>query len=80
MLSVSNELGRSIIEIGRKECDDLELALVPIGDSKLAAGETRGFELPPTRVDLAAIDGRGRLVGEQRGLRMLPGARWVLRR
>jgi hypothetical protein len=79
-LSVSNQLGRSIAEIRRKPCGDLELAFKPIDASRVPSGETRGFLLPPTCVDLIAYDERGRLVGEQRGLRMVPGASWVLRR
>ncbi|HKK52128.1 MAG TPA: hypothetical protein VKA74_11100 [Myxococcota bacterium] len=80
VLSVSNELGRTLGEIRRKECEAPESALAPIPGSRLASGETRRFILPPSCVDLVAVDVRGRIVGEQRGLRMLPGARWVLRR
>jgi hypothetical protein len=80
VLSVSNELGRTINEIQRKACEDPDTAFVPIEESRLAAGETRGFVLPPSCVDLVAFDARGRIVGEQRGLTMLPGASWVLRR
>ncbi len=80
VLSVSNELGRTITEIRKKSCGDLELAFVPIEDSRLGPGETRGVVLPPTCVDLVAFDSRGRIVGEQRGLTMRPGARWMLRR
>ena len=80
VLNVTNELGRTINEIERKACDDPDTAFAPIEESRLAAGETRGFVLPPTCVDLVAFDARGRIVGEQRGLTMLPGASWVLRR
>lgn len=80
VLSVSNRLGRTIVEIREKPCGDLELAFVPIEGSRLGPGETRGIELPSTCVDLVAFDSRGRVVGEQRGLTMVPGARWVLRR
>jgi hypothetical protein len=80
VLQVTNELGRTIAEIHRKSCDDLELAFSPLEASRLEPGEKRGFVLPPTCVDLVAYDSRGRIVGEQRGLRMLPDATWVLRR
>lgn len=80
VLDITNDLGRTVLEIRRKPCGDLELAFVPIKDSRLAAGQTHGIVLPPTCVDLVAFDVRGRIVGEQRGLKMLPGARWVLRR
>ena len=79
-LSVTNELGRTISEIRTKSCGDLELAFVPIEGSRFGPGETRAIELPPTCVDLVAFDTRGRVVGEQRELTMLPEARWVLRR
>ena len=77
---VSNELGRPIGAIHQKPCGDLELAFSPIEDSDLAPGESRGFLLPSTCVDLIAYDLRGHIVGEQRGLVMLPDATWVLRR
>ena len=80
VLNVTNELGRTITEIRKKPCDDLELAFVPIEDSRLGPGETRRVALPPTCVDLVAFDSRGRVVGEMPGLTMLPDARWVLRR
>jgi hypothetical protein len=80
VLQVTNEQGRTIAEIHSKSCDDLELAFSPIEASRLEPGEKRGFVLPPTCVDLVAYDSRGRIVGEQRGLRMLPDATWVLRR
>lgn len=80
VLEISNELGRTIAEIHTKSCDDLDLAFSPIDDSHFASGETRGLVLPPTCVDLVAYDSRGRIVGEQRGLKMRPDARWVLRR
>ena len=80
VFQVSNELGRAIGEIHMKPCGDLELAFVPIEGSDMAPGESRGLLLPPTCVDLVAYDLRGRVVGEQRGLRMLPDASWVLRR
>ena len=80
VLVVSNELGRTIAEIWRKDCTQPKSEFTEIKDSKLHPGEVGRFELPPTCVDLAAYDERGRLVGEQRDLRMLPGARWVLRR
>lgn len=80
ILSVSNDLGRTLTEIRKKSCGDIELAFVPIEDSRLGPGETRGVVLPPTCVDLVAFDSRGRIVGEQRGLTLRPGARWVLRR
>jgi len=79
VLSVSNELGRNIAEIWQKSCDEQESGLVEIENSKLRPGESRGFVLPPTCIDLLAFDERGRLVGQQRELSMLPGARWVLR-
>ena len=80
VLSVSNELGRPISEIQRKACEEPETAFVTIEESHLSTGETRGFVLPPTCVDLIAFDARGRIVGEQRDLTMVPGASWVLRR
>jgi len=80
VLQVSNELGRSIAEIHKKSCGDLDLAFSPIEGSAFAPGETRGLILPPTCIDLIAYDLRGRIVGEQRGLTMLPDASWVLRR
>jgi hypothetical protein len=80
VLTVSNQLGRTISEIQRKACSDPETAFVPIAESRLGSGETRGFVMPPTCVDLVAFDGRGRIVGEQRDLVMLPGASWALRR
>jgi hypothetical protein len=80
VLTVTNDLGRTISEIRKKPCGDLGLALVPIEDSRFGPGETRGVVLPPTCVDLVAFDSHGRIVGEQRGLTMLAGARWVLRR
>jgi hypothetical protein len=80
VLDITNDLGRTVLEIRRKPCGDLELAFVSIKDSRLAPGQTHGIVLPPTCVDLVAFDVRGRIVGEQRGLKMLPGARWVLRR
>ena len=79
-LRVSNELGRDIAEIRKKPCDDLEFAYVAIDGSNLAPGERRNIILPATCVDLVAYDAYGRIVGEQRGLEMLPGATWVLRR
>jgi len=80
VLNVSNELGRPIGEIQRKACEEPETAFVKLEESHLSVGETRGFVLPPTCVDLIAFDARGRIVGEQRELTMLPGASWVLRR
>lgn len=79
VLSVANHLGRTIAEIRRKDCSEAESSLAALAESRIASGETRRFELPPSCVDLIAIDERGRVVGEQRGLRMLPGATWVLR-
>jgi hypothetical protein len=76
---VSNQLGRAIAEIWQKGCDETDGELVELPDSRLRPGETRGFVLPPTCVDLVAYDERGRLVGQQRDLHMLPGATWVLR-
>ena len=80
VIDITNELGRTVSEIRQKPCGDLELAFVAIEDSRLAPGETQGIILPPTCIDLVAFDARGRIVGEQRGLTMMPGARWVLRR
>lgn len=80
LLSISNELGRTIAEVRMKPCGDLEIAFVLVEESRIGAGETRGIELPPTCVDVVAFDTRGRIVGEQRELNMLPGASWVLRR
>ncbi len=80
VLDVTNELGRAISEIRQKSCGDLDLAFVIVPDSRIAAGQTRGIELPRTCVDIVAFDARGRVVGEQRALKMLPGASWVLRR
>jgi hypothetical protein len=80
VLHISNELGRSIAKIHQKSCGDLEMSFEPIERSHFAPGEERGLVLPPTCVDLVAYDSRGRIVGEQRGLEMLPNARWVLRR
>ncbi len=80
ILSVSNDFGRTLTEIRKKSCGDIELAFVPIEDSRLGPGETRGVVLPLTHADLVAYDSRGRIVGEQRGLTLRPGARWVLRR
>ena len=80
VLFVSNELGRSVAEIHKKACDDLDLSFEPIEGSRLAAGERRGLVLPSTCVDLIAYDSRGHIVGEQRGLEMLPDAKWVLRK
>ncbi len=80
VFEVSNELGRAIGAIYKKPCGDLELAFSPIEDSDLAPGESRGLRLPSTCVDLIAYDLRGRVVGEQRGLVMLPEASWVLRK
>lgn len=70
VFSVTNEFGRTVTEIRKQPCGDLEFAFVPIEDSRLGVEETGGV----------AFDSRGRIVGEQRGLRMLSGARWVLRR
>jgi hypothetical protein len=80
VLSVSNQLGRPIAEIWQKDCDEADSGLVELENSTLQPGEERGFVLPPTCVDVLAFDERGRLVGQQRELHMLPGARWVLRR
>ncbi len=80
LLRVSNELGRDIAEIRKKPCRDLDLAYVPIPGSNLSPGEVRAIALPESCIDLIAYDSRGRIVGEQRGLEMLPGATWVLRR
>jgi hypothetical protein len=80
VLHVSNELGRPIAEIRRKACDETEAQFTPVEASRIEPGRTLGVELPPTCVDVVAVDGRGRIVGEQRELEMLPGATWVLRR
>ena len=80
ILQISNQLGRSISEIHKKPCGDLEISFTPIESSRFAPGESRGLVLPATCVDLVAYDSRGHIVGEQRGLTMRPGARWVLRR
>ena len=80
VLRVSNQLGRPVAEIRSKSCEEGEYAMEPLEDSRLGPGDTKGFVLPPSCVDLVAYDERGRIVGEQRELRMLPGASWVLRR
>jgi hypothetical protein len=73
-------LDRSISEIHKKSCGDLELSFEPIADWHLPAGEKRGLTLPSTCIDLIAYDSRGHIVGEQRGLEMLPDATWQLRK
>lgn len=78
VLQVTNQLGRDIAEIQKSKCGDSNS--VVLEDSRIPAGQRRGFELPPTCVDLVAYDARGRIVGEQRNLKMLPGATWVLQR
>ncbi|MCB9725759.1 MAG: hypothetical protein H6748_17050 [Spirochaetaceae bacterium] len=80
VLRVSNQLGRPVAEIRSKPCEAGEYAMEPLEDSRLGPGDTKGFVLPPSCVDLVAYDERGRVVGEQRELRMMPGASWVLRR
>jgi hypothetical protein len=80
VLQISNDLGRSIAEIHKKPCGDLDMAFTPIERSRFAPGEKRGLVLPSICIDLIAYDSRGRIVGEQRGLEMLPDASWVLRR
>ncbi|HEB91132.1 MAG TPA: hypothetical protein ENI85_16270 [Deltaproteobacteria bacterium] len=80
LLHVSNDLGRDIVEIRQKPCHDLDLSFVPIEGSHLSPGETRAIVLPESCIDLVAYDSRGRIVGEQRGLEMLPGSTWVLKR
>lgn len=78
VLEVSNRLGRSIAEIHKKPCGDMDLSYSPIAGSRVGTGEQRGLVLPATCVDLVAYDSRGRVVGEQHGLTMRLGARWVL--
>lgn len=79
-LRVSNELGRTISELRKKPCGDLEMAFVPIEKSRIRSGEVRAIDLPRTCVDVVAFDARGRIVGEQRNLKMMPSASWVLRK
>ena len=79
-LRVSNELGRTISELRRKPCGDLELSFVAIEESRIESGAAREIQLPRSCVDIVAFDERGRIVGEQRNLKMMPGSSWVLRR
>lgn len=80
VLHVTNDLGRSIREIRTKACEAPEGDFAAVDESRIDPGRTLGVELPPSCVDVVAVDGRGRIVGEQRALEMLPGATWVLRR
>ena len=80
VLVVQNALGRSVETIQQKGCNAPELEFASLDDSKVRAGQTRRFALSQPCVDLVALDARGRIVGDQRGLRTRNGARWTLRR
>jgi len=79
-LRVSNELGRPIAELRKKPCGDIELAFTTIDASRIEPGAVREIQLPRSCIDIVAFDERGRIVGEQRNLKMMPGSSWVLRR
>lgn len=80
VLEIENRLGRGIARIERKDCGQSEDTFRAIEDSALHPTESRGFTLPPSCVDLRALDARGRVVGQQYALRLVHGARWVLTR
>lgn len=80
VLTVHNRLARAIFVIERKDCEQDDSAFAPIEDTRMRPGETRRVALPEGCVDLLARDTRGRVVGRQDDLRILPGASWVLRR
>ncbi|MEZ4216173.1 MAG: hypothetical protein R3E88_06825 [Myxococcota bacterium] len=80
VLTIHNALARTVREVRVKPCEADDAAFRPLADVALRAGETRRVELPSTCIDLVAVDDRDRVVGEQRGLVMLPGATWTLRR
>ncbi len=80
VLVVTNALGRSVESIQHKGCSEPEVGFAPLEDSKVRAGQTRRFALSQVCIYLMALDARGRIVGEQRGLHTENGARWTLRR
>ncbi|MFK7898946.1 MAG: hypothetical protein AB8G23_24160 [Myxococcota bacterium] len=80
VLTISNQSGRGITAVHQKDCEAGELELEPREDSEIRSGQTRRFVMPPSCVDLVAYDARGRVVGEQRAMTVIQGARWELRR
>ena len=80
LLVVKNALGRPVESIQHKRCAAQDPSFAPLEDSRLNAGQTGRFALLDDCVDLVALDDRGRIVGEQRGLSTQNGVRWTLRR
>ena len=80
LLVVKNGLDRPVESIQHKRCSAQDASFAPLDASRMHAGQTRRFPLLHHCVDLVALDDRGRVVGEQRGLPTANGVRWTLRR
>ncbi len=79
VLTVKNASDERIEAIYMKPCGADDLAFQELPGTRLKPDHRVEVELPPHCIDLVAYEERGRLVGEQRGLRMLPGSSWIIR-
>ncbi len=76
LMHVTNASNTAIQSIRYEACDTPGSGYIPIDHRPLERGETVSFPLVPGCVNLKAFDVRGRIVGEQRSLRMIPGTTW----
>ncbi len=79
VLQVHNRSKLSITSIQLSDCGGRLNAGRELLEQAITPTSTRNIALPSTCVNLLATNSRGQIAGEQRDLRMQPGASWTIR-
>ncbi len=74
---IANQSRVAIQSVQSRPCGFGSFEVIP--GTEIAVKGWVEINVPRSCVDLKAVDVRGRVAGEQRGLRMVPGARWTIR-